>query len=220
MRAGAETGGGERAQRRQGGGARAGSAPCPGPALLLALLGAGPLVPPAALVTALSGAWPARAQLRGSTAETAPADPAQSDPAPADPAADADADGILGGPGLRGLRPALRSTLGQASGGQNPGLRSIDRRPAGAPSPGGAQAGGSGAAPGPGSGAGLGSGLDSGLAPAFGSRPTPRPGSIGASERALADLLRNRAPRPPAAAARPPAGPFARPRSCPRRRTG
>ncbi|GJD89262.1 hypothetical protein BHAOGJBA_2788 [Methylobacterium hispanicum] len=165
-----------------------------GPALLLALLGAGPLVPPAALVTALSGAWPARAQLRGSTAETAPADPAQSDPAPADPAADADADGILGGPGLRGLRPALRSTLGQASGGPNPGLRSIDRRPAaGAPSPGGAQAGGSGAAPGPGSGAGLGSGLDSGLAPAFGSRPTPRPGSIGASERALADLLRNRA---------------------------
>lgn len=168
------------------------------PALLLALLGASPLV----LSTALWTSWPARAQLRGSTAEAAAAEPGPAEPAPAE--ADADLDGAGsgagGGTGLRGMRPAFRSpfgpstlgssTLGQAPGSRNSGARPPDRRPpAGALPTGGAEAGGSGAASG-GSAAGLVSGLSSGFG---GNRPPARPGSIGASERALAELLRSRA---------------------------
>ncbi|AWN39089.1 hypothetical protein DK427_17580 [Methylobacterium radiodurans] len=134
---------------------------------------------------------PAQAQLRGSTADTGPAETALPDAPQAGPA-EAEAEGTPAGPGLRGIRPGFRSSLGrapgqpalgQALGGQSPGGQTPDRRPpAGSLVPGGPEAGGSGA--------GLSSGLSSGLG---GSRPTPRPGSIGASERALADLLRNRA---------------------------
>ncbi|GJD77843.1 outer membrane beta-barrel protein [Methylobacterium gregans] len=180
------------------------------PALLLALLGASPLVLPAALLTTLSSTWPARAQLRGSTADAAPAEPGLAEPAPAE--ADADMDGAGsgagGGAGLRGMRPAFRapfgqstlgqstlgsSTLGQAQGSRNSGARP----PAGSLPTGATEAGRSGAASG-GSAAGLASGLgsdpSSGLSSGFGgNRPPARAGSIGASERALAELLRNRA---------------------------
>lgn len=166
-------------------------------------LGACPVVVPAALLTALLAApltiGPARAQLRGSTVDAAPAEPALADPALTDPVpaeADADMDGTAGGAGLRGIRPGFRSpfgqsTLGRAPGGRNAGDRPSDRRPpAGALPAGSADAGGSATA----SGAGLGSGLESGLSSGFGgSRPPARPGSIGASERALAELLRSRA---------------------------
>lgn len=172
-----------------------------GPALLLALLGGGPLVLPATLLTT----WPARAQLRGPAADTGPGEPALPDPAPAEPSADAD--GTAGGSGLRGLRPSFRSafdrapgqsTLGQAPGNQNTGGRPPDRRPtAGSLPPGGPEGGGSGSAAGSVSGGsvtGLGSGLGSGLSSGLGSgRPPARPGGIGASERALAELLRGRA---------------------------